>query len=209
MNKYWQEISNIFKYKNVWNFFYLNDGASSSQIESLELLTQLQLPQSVRSFYQVHDGEIAFWKNNNQASSGLFFGWELLPIKLIIEIWQTWSDIQVEMNQELAEDMSSYPPDHIKNLYANNKWIPLVHDREGNHVGIDFDPDIRGIKGQVILFGRDEDEKRLLANSFEELIEKFIYFIKNKEWDIDKSGNWKINEQDHYNFFHSYYRIKL
>ena len=71
------------------------------------------------------------------------------------------------MNDDCADMMSSDPPGVVKPVYTNRHWIPLTHDHGGNHVGLDFDPDDEGTPGQVIAYGRDEDEKQLLATSFE------------------------------------------
>ncbi len=49
--------------------------------------------------------------------------------------------------------------------YINPRWIPLTADGSGGHIGIDFDPWPGGRIGQVILFGRDEDVKAVLAES--------------------------------------------
>lgn len=201
MNQYWQEIKTAFKPKKYQDLFKLNDGADSLAIENWELLIQEQLPRAVKDFYQQHDGQIPYWENK-QKHPGLFFGWELVPIESVTSNWQLWKELKDEMNPDFAESMSSYPPEYIKKLYAHDKWIPLVDDFAGNHVGIDLDPDIKGIPGQVILFGRDEDEKRLLAYSFEEFLEKYLDILKSQQWSIDDLGEWKIDEQVYQNFFY-------
>ena len=137
----------------------------------------------------------------------MFFGWVFVPIESIAQNWQTWHELQ-DMNRDMAESMSSYPKGHIKNLYTNDRWIPLIDDFGGNHVGIDLDPDVKGIPGQVIIFGADEDEKRLIANSFTEFLEKYLFWLKNKQWQIDDSGEWQIDDRDYQKFFYSYYRTK-
>ena len=206
MNKYWQEIEEIFKPKNYQDLFRLNDGASQSDLEDLESLIGLELPQSVKDFYRIHNGQEPYWQNK-RSSPGMFFDWGFSPIEEVVRDWQTWHELQ-DMNQDMAEDMSSYPHGHIKNLYTNDGWIPLIDDSGGNHVGIDLDPDVKGISGQVILFGRDEDLKRLIASSFTEFLEKYLFWLKNKQWQIDESEEWQISERDYQDFFYSYYQIK-
>jgi cell wall assembly regulator SMI1 len=68
---------------------------------------------------------------------------------------------------------SSLPEHAIRKKYFHNKWLPLFSDYGGNYIGIDYDPDINGKKGQVINFGRDEEEMIVLADS----LENFFDFI--------------------------------
>lgn len=206
MNKYWQEIEEIFKPQNYQDLFKLNEGASQSELEDLESLIGVQLPQSVKDFYRVHNGQEPYWQNK-QSSPGMFFDWGFSSIKEVVRDWQTWHQLQ-DMNQDMTDDMSSYPKGHIKNLYTNDGWIPLIDDAGGNHVGIDLDPDVRGVPGQVIIFGRDEDEKRLIANSFTEFLEKYLFWLKNKQWKISDSQEWQIDSRDYQKFFYSYHKIK-
>jgi hypothetical protein len=53
---------------------------------------------------------------------------------------------------------------------------------------LDFDPEINGTIGQIINFGREEEEKTVLANSFEEFIDWYIQ-------ELDR-GNYLIKEVD-------------
>ena len=206
MHKYWQEIEEIFKPKKYQDLFKLNEGVSQSDLEDLESLIGLELPQSVKDFYRVHNGQEPYWQNQ-QSSPGMFFGWVFVPIESIARNWQTWHELQ-DMNQDMAQDMSSYPKGHIKNLYTNDGWIPLIDDFGGNHVGIDLDPDVKGVSGQVIIFGADEDAKRVIASSFTEFLEKYLFWLKNKQWQISDSQEWQIGDRDYQKFFYSYYRSK-
>ena len=63
MNKYWQEIEEIFKPKKYQDLFKLNEGASQSDLENLESSIGVQLPQSVKDFYRVHNGQEPYWQN--------------------------------------------------------------------------------------------------------------------------------------------------
>lgn len=73
--------------------------------------------------------------------------------------------------------LTSTPDGTIKKKYFHLKWIPLISDHGGNYIGIDLDPDVNGTKGQVIIFGRDEEEMMVLANSWEEFLDWNIQFI--------------------------------
>lgn len=69
------------------------------------------------------------------------------------------------------EGLSSYPEGAIKQKYYHIKWLPLIADGGGNFIGIDLDPGENGIKGQVIVFGRDEQEMFVVSNSWDEFLD--------------------------------------
>lgn len=98
-----------------------------------------------------------------------------------------WDSLQFEMTPdgkytvdrtdyiwEKEIDFSSCPKDKIKKKYFHYKWIPIFHDFGGNFIGIDLDPDINGVKGQIIIFGRDEEKMIVVADSFDEFLDLTI-----------------------------------
>ena len=145
----------------------LRKGAAPSTLAKLEAQIQRGLPESVRAFYAVHDGQ------KSVCPKGLFYSLQCMPLARVLEAQRLWAGL-VDMNDELAHAMSSSPSGHIKPLYANPLWIPFADDQSGNHLGIDLDPDVEGVEGQVIVFGRDENRKRLVARSFEAFIDMFV-----------------------------------
>lgn len=69
---------------------------------------------------------------------------------------------------------SSTPEDAIKLKYFHFKWLPIFSDLSGNYLGIDLDPDMEGRKGQVINFGRDEEDMFVLADNLENFFDKLL-----------------------------------
>lgn len=76
---------------------------------------------------------------------------------------------------------SSSPENAIKRKYFHYKWVPVFSDYSGNYIGIDMDPDIKGKRGQIINFGRDEDSMTVLANSLEEFFDFVLLHLQNPE----------------------------
>jgi cell wall assembly regulator SMI1 len=68
--------------------------------------------------------------------------------------------------------------------YTNPAWIPLTNDGSSGNIGLAFDPWPGGRVGQVILFGRDEDVKVVLAQS----LGKFLDWIAG----LLESGNFRL-----------------
>lgn len=138
----------------------LRAGAATDQIAALERHLGVELPQTLRDFYEVHDGQDGF---------GLALGQQLLPLSEIRRHWDAWRSIEKSAGHvDWTRSMDSYPAGFIKPMYSNPGWIPLTSDAAGNHIGLDMDPGPLGAVGQVIAFGRDESTKRVLASSFDE-----------------------------------------
>ena len=189
MNSPWIEIEDIFRSKNCLHALGLNGGATNDEIAALEEHLGLSLPAAFKSFLAIHNGQ-----GNGQ---GLFFGVAFLSVDAIQQNWNNWVALEQDgLNEELSDSMSSRPEGFIKPLYLNRKWIPITHDYGGNHIGFDFDPDVNGTPGQIIAFGRDEDEKKLKANSFGGFIELLVKQLRTIDWQITQD-RWQINSKEH------------
>ena len=98
-------------------------------------------------------------------------GLQFLSIDGLIQEYDSWNEIPEVNNVDLSRYCQSKPLKVVKEVYVNAKWIPIFIDYAGNCIGIDLDPDIKGIEGQIINFGRDEMEKIQIATSLEELFD--------------------------------------
>ena len=56
-------------------------------------------------------------------------------------------------------------------------------------MGLDFDPGPTGTYGQVINFGREEEQKAVLANSFSEFVQSFVKDLETGRALIENKGN--------------------
>ena len=84
---------------------------------------------------------------------------------------------------------TSTPKNAIQKKYFHYKWLPIFSDYGGNYIGIDLDPDKKGTKGQVINFGRDEEDMFVLAENLDSLFDKILA-------EISKSENRLINSEN-------------
>ena len=146
------------------------------------------LPESFKQFYAVRNGEET---NLYGVPCGLIFGQHLLSQANIFSQWKVWNEIVEESSEEeLAEDFmdsQSVIPGAIKETYANSKWIPFTCDQNGNHVGIDLDPDVKGVSGQIISFGTDVELKHVLAPSFGKFIDWFLAQLESGNYLFEKT----------------------
>ncbi|WP_426399488.1 SMI1/KNR4 family protein [Ralstonia sp. R-29] len=175
MKDQWNQIEESLLSLDCLERVRLRPGASPSQIAELEQHLGVRLPERLKAFLSIHDGQ--------DGSVGLVGGETLLSVENIRKEWDAWRSIDEEaMNADCADFMASQPEGFIKPMYTNRLWIPLTKDWGGNHLGLDYDPDKKGSVGQVIRFGRDEDTKRLVARSFEDFVSLLVSAMEAARW---------------------------
>ncbi len=157
----------------------LLEPADEAEIAAAEQAMGVHFPEELKQLYSIHNGE-------SHSSPGLFFGLQFLTLQEMVREWKIWSDLHAEYGD--MGDHYSIPSDWIKEQYINHKWIPFCHDGGGNHLGIDLDPGPKGIVGQVINFGRDEETKFVIARN----IGEFIQFLH----DTVRDENYTVQQED-------------
>lgn len=159
----------------------LNPGCSNKELSELERRLNCRLPEDFKAFYRRHDGQ-------KGETTGLFCGLPVLSTDDLYKHWEGWREIADE-DEDIATEITgeSYPNGAIKPTYVNVKWIPLTYDGGSNHLGIDVDPGPAGVVGQVINFGRDENNKFVLASS----LSNFIAWMLAQY----QGGNYKSSER--------------
>lgn len=190
MKERWDAIERAFVSHGIPPAKLFQPPATDEQVRQLTAATSLTLPADAESFYRIHNGQ-------QLDVAGILFGIELLSIQRIIENWRNWEAVASDdLNEDLAGSMSSNPPGYIRPLYVNLRWLPLTHDQCGNHIGMDFDPGPKGAQGQVIAFGRDEDQKKLMASSFADFIDMYIEELQSIDWKLDAGTGWQIDDAE-------------
>ena len=171
----------------------MNGPAEPEQISSLEEKLAVEFPADFTALYLSHNGQ------KDQINTGFFYGLSFLSLDGIYNQWRSWAEIVDSESEESMKELSMFSKSHVKGLvketYANKKWVPFAYDWGGNFLGLDFDPDLNGKVGQVINFGRDEDEKFVLANSFSEFIEWYISELESGNYNIvlEEDGGKSFN----------------
>lgn len=161
--------------------YVFNPPATEAELDAFERLIGLKLPRAYRQLYRWHDGE-------NDDRWGHIYGLPLLPLHQAGSQWKMWTDVLRDFGGNRYEiPGGAWPEGAVDPAYINPRWIPLTHDGSGNHIGLDFDPWPRGRVGQVILFGRDEDVKAVLAES----LGKFLEWIAG----LLESSNFRLGAE--------------
>lgn len=174
------EISNWELYKqlvaerfpNIKN--NLQNGTSLEELKKFEKKFNVVLPQEFKALYLENNGETL----NKAVLRGYICGLNLLPLDKIEKelefnrkIWKKESNFNLNWDDEI------YPPNTIKKVYYNPKWIPFISDLTGNYIAIDLDPDTQGSYGQVINYGADEAFHYVLGeniDSFFKLVNTYV-----------------------------------
>jgi len=159
--------------------YTFNPPAKDEELEELERLVGVELPCTYRQLYRWHDGE-------NGDRCGHIYGMPLLPLARVVREWQCWSDVLADFGgNRYAITAGAWPEGSIDPAYINPCWIALTADGSGNHIGLDLDPWPGGRMGQIILFGRDEDVKVVLADS----LGRFLEWVA----DLLEGGNFRLD----------------
>ena len=138
----------------------LRPGISEDQLDAVETELGRKFPEQLRELYMLANGEA-------DASAGLFFGLPFIPLDRLKSERKIWDEIAEEAGDSsgISDFLTSNPANAIQTRYANRNWLPISHDWGGNHIGVDIGPGPSGTFGQVINFGRDEDNMIVLASS--------------------------------------------
>ena len=159
--------------------YVFNPPATDGQLDSFEHLVGVRLPRAYRQLYRWHDGE-------ESDRWGHIYGLPLLSLEEAGDQWKAWNRVLADLGGDRYKVRGgSWPEGAVDPAYINPRWIPLTHDGSGNHIGLDFDPRPAGRIGQVILYGRDEDVKAVLAPS----LGAFLNWIA----DLLEGGNFRLH----------------
>src|SRR6476620_8310819 len=159
--------------------YRFNQPAPETNLDAFERLVQVELPNAYRQLYRWHDGE-------NDDRWGHIYGLPLLPLKRAALEWETWNRVLADFGGDrYAIQGGAWPIGAVDPAYINSRWIPLTHDGSGNQIGLDFDPWPNGRIGQVILFGRDEDVKAVIADSLGKFLEWIAVLLESGNFSLE------------------------
>jgi cell wall assembly regulator SMI1 len=136
-------------------------GAKEKDLVAAEKAIMRQLPEEVRQSFLIHNGQ-------RGGGRAVFYGLEFCSLKQTQGEWKMWAELAEDeaLKLEHRDSASATPTGTIQLRYANRDWVQLVNTGGSNYFGIDLGPGDKGLSGQVITFGRDEEHKVVLAWSW-------------------------------------------
>lgn len=110
------------------------------------------------------------------------FNWDEIEFTIYVDGRSEIKRIDYNLDEELP--LTSTPTGAIKLKYFHVKWLPIFSDGGGNFIGLDLDPDTNGVKNQVIVFGRDEEDMYVVADDLDRFFDRCILAISRKEKEL-------------------------
>lgn len=149
-------------------FENLGDPALPEQVAEVERVIGQALPASVRHLLLLNDGQ-----RTAQACCvlpGLLF----LSCQRIVKEWEMWASLRESegpRNLESLDDACNSLDSGVLDVYTHPGWVPLFQDDDrSDYLGIDLAPTTDGISGQIINFGRDENDHFVAFPQIDELV---------------------------------------
>jgi cell wall assembly regulator SMI1 len=180
-----EDIAPILARLDLWYAAHLpsdryrfNPPASGTAIEEAERDLGIAMPRAWRQLYRWHDGE-------EDDRFGHVYGLPILPLDRVVAEWRSWREVLKDLHgNRYAVRGGSWPAGAVDPAYINLRRVPLTSDGSGNHIGLDLDPWPGGRVGQIILYGRDEDMKAVIAPS----LGSFLGWVA----ELLESGNFRL-----------------
>jgi cell wall assembly regulator SMI1 len=192
----------------------LAGAASAEQIAEVERVTGCALPEGVKDVWRLNNGQretmIASTVNDAIVCIPTL---SFLSTELAISIWREWDKLRrTDAGIDELQRCGSSPEEGVvQPLYTHPGWIPLWSDpTSADFVGVDLAPGPKGQSGQIINFGRDEEEHRRYALRFEDLLQILLEEVESGAWPAsERSGSrgekrpWLGDPKEH--FFNALY----
>lgn len=176
----------------------LQGPANIAEINQLGELAGTTLPQQLIEFYSIHNGI------NPDCCANLIYGINFIPVANTIEQISYYKSLNCQQPLKYADP-------EINSAYTfGKKRVPIADDSGTCLLCVDLDPSENGILGQIILLDYDSSAALKLANSVEELLEKFAEDLESGKYTLlpealEDGNEWldPAREIDPVNWFNS------
>ncbi|WP_089739420.1 SMI1/KNR4 family protein [Gracilibacillus ureilyticus] len=142
----------------------LQPGASDKELQLLENTLKITLPEEVKSFYRIYNGQD--WVPGTYP---IVRNLTLSPISEIIHFWEFLQE-EFDPDDGLEADIDK----ELKQVLWNSGWVPIAENGGGDYLCIDTDPAETGVHGQVLYFFHDWGRRGIEAASIFEFIENCL-----------------------------------
>jgi cell wall assembly regulator SMI1 len=137
-------------------FANLAPSASKAVLTKLERSIGQSVPDELKALLRLNNGQV------DPAGCPVLPGLDLLSASGIVQEWQSWARLRKNETPdglESLDDFSHALDLGVRDVYTHPGWIPVLKDGyRDDYVGIDLAPTEAGTSGQVINFGRDEEQ---------------------------------------------------
>ena len=153
----------------------LNPGASRSDIDELQRVMGIEMPESLANILMLNNGESDGWPCKIFADHGAF-----LSTARIAEEWNSRIEIVEEMDNE-EQDVDTLIAQGVMEVEGcvrpvmfDKSWIPFMDCNGDVFWAIDYAPAEGGRVGQVIRVDWECVSYKVIAPSFERFLESYV-----------------------------------
>lgn len=150
----------------------LNPPATDAAIAAAEREIGFAFPEELRALYSFADGQQEP-EDVRGATAALFGRHHFVTLRDALTQYRSWKSIYDEAGADFRSTYNwttARAGDPVHPDYWRPGWFPFATDGGGNAYAVDLSPAPGGTYGQVILIGRDEDERRVLAPSLSQFL---------------------------------------
>jgi cell wall assembly regulator SMI1 len=164
-------------------------GATDAELAAFEDVVGVGVPAELRELWGLCGGQATV-----DAGVGVFPGLDFLGPEPAAKEWLMWRSLREESTAEELAELSSFatsrPVGAIALSYSCAGWIPVWRFATApDYIGIDLEPGPTGTVGQIITFGRDQDDKVVVAESLVAMIEFFASAAESGQLRVVAEGN--------------------
>jgi len=130
---------------------------------------------------------------------GVFGGAQLLGPGACAHERAKWADLldASGIANPSWDSSTSLDPHAVRGVYFAAGWFPLLREPlEGNYLAVDLDPLPGGTPGQIIVCGRDEDEKCVVAPDVVSLLERLGDECEQGLWSFEDTEDGPFVERE-------------
>lgn len=188
-----QIIDRVKAQVNTDSWFKVKFGGSANSFSKPALYRKESTTDKEREFFEANYSEIIPLIGKLHALEQPNYNWDELKITFYHDGRSEVRREDYDFNESIEEGL---PPDTVKRIYFHYKWLPVFADGGGNYIGIDLDPDSKGVKGQVIVYGRDVYKNYRVADNLDSFFEKLIQEInKGEDGIITRDTKYHFHER--------------
>lgn len=152
-------------------------GASKEEVIALEKKYNINLPDDFKELYQYKNGS-KFFCILPTVIGKMDMPFCLMSLKEIDKIKNSFQNRDSLLSDFpdyfTIEEIEKMKDARIKPYLFNKKWFPFAQYCDSCYLMMDFDPNVNGMKGQVICYIHDPDRVVYVAPSIFDLISKII-----------------------------------
>jgi cell wall assembly regulator SMI1 len=192
MDELWHRFENWLEQNVPDALQTLNPGASLEEIEAIQNILGVKLPDDYIASCMIHNGQ-------NQESPSLTCWGTLLSLGVMDD--SSFTTVRAEwtmLKGVYDEDWVNQPEgdrvdDLVKSFWWIPKWIPITANGGGDGFCLDLDPGEKGLQGQVIEFIHDSGSRKLEAPSFRSWFAQLVNGVEDgsivydEEWGLVSS----------------------